>query len=150
METPSRNWLVRVADGSNFKNSSHLCIWGIQKRIKTFALDVKENDRLWFIVQKMASNQKRGKVIAVAQFVSIQNRRENTITNEELGWVNAEDIDRLVYYKNLINLTNCHVYCNVRNQVSITSYEKNREKFNIDLYTEYNYIVRYQNTSDHM
>jgi len=150
METPSRNWLIRVANGLNFKNSSHLSIWGVKKRNKTFVLDVRENDILWFVVQKKASDEKCGKVIAVAQFVSIQNRRENPITNEELGWVNVDKIDRLVYYKNLINLTNCELYCNIRNQSPITSYEKNRDTFDIDLNTEYKYIVLYQNTSDHM
>lgn len=49
------DWLLRVGDGENFKNSSKHRIWGISSSSlsnKHFLENVKSGDRLWFVKNK--------------------------------------------------------------------------------------------------
>jgi len=81
------DWLVRVGDGENFKNSSLRRIWGINTKTKSpFIKDVRCGDRLWFI-----KNKSKGKIIAVATYCSHNKRYlgpivEVSLNNKELGW----------------------------------------------------------------
>ncbi len=59
------HWILRVGDGTNFRNSSKFNIWRISSRYKTFIAEAKPEDVLWFVVS--GSN---GKVIAVSEFSS--------------------------------------------------------------------------------
>lgn len=48
----STNWILRVGDGINLKNSSKYKIWGINKTSsdnKYFLKNVKVGDKLWFV-----------------------------------------------------------------------------------------------------
>lgn len=66
------NFIVRVGNGKNFKNSSKKGIWGIKSSTadsKYFMKNVKPGDHLWFVESKNS-----GKLIAVATFRSFNER----------------------------------------------------------------------------
>jgi len=87
----------------------------------------------------------------VAQFIFMRKRNDSTTpTNEELNWTGEilDRINRLIYYTNLIDLAKYNVYSGIRNQSPIISYENNRDTLNIDLITEYKYIMRYLQPSE--
>jgi hypothetical protein len=140
------DWLLRVKDGFNFKNSSRFKIWGIQSSTsnnKYFLKHVKHGDNLWFVL-----NKSRGKLLAVATYTS-HNKRELgphislSMTNEELGWSGAgpdwtSDIE--IHYTDLYGLENCDLLTHIKGQTIIRKYD---EKCMVNLPVEYGYIVRY-------
>lgn len=140
------DWLLRIGDGENFKRSSKYKIWGIESNIATnkhFLKNIKKDDRLWFVKSK--SN---GKIIAVATYCS-HNKREFgplidiSLTNEELGWVGSGikwTADTEIHYSNLYGLENCNLFSQIKGPATIRRYNK---KCNIDLETEYKYILKY-------
>lgn len=142
----SSDWLIRVGDGSNFKNSSKFYIWDISsnnRNNKYFLENVKEGDKLWFIKSK-----NNGKVLAVSTYVSC-NRRvfgellDLSLTNNELGWNNTcSVIDTEIFYKNLYCVENCNLFTNIKSPCSIRIFN---EKCAINLPHEYYNIVRYCN-----
>jgi hypothetical protein len=151
MESSSKNWFIRVGDGINFENSSSQGIWGIPNYCKLIEKDIKKNDKLWFVKNKTPKDKGYGRVIAVAQFIFMRKRNDSTTpTNEELNWTGEilDRINRLIYYTNLIDLAKYNVYSGIRNQSPIISYENNRDTLNIDLITEYKYIMRYLQPSE--
>jgi len=140
------DYLFRVGDGENFKNSSKLNIWGVNSKSnlgKWFINNVKPGDRLWFVQGK--SN---GKLIGVAIFRS-HNKRELgpliniTMSNEELGW-NGEGpdwtSDTEIHYSNLYDLNDCNLLTHIKGPSTIRKYD---EKCRVNLPVEYSYIVRY-------
>jgi len=138
------DWLLRVSDGFNFKNSSRFKIWGIQSSSsKSFLKDVKHGDRLWFVL-----NKSRGKLLAVATYTS-HNKRELgphislSMTNEELGWTGCGPnwtSDTEIHYTDLYGLENCDLLTHIKSQTSVRQYN---EKCMVNLPVEYDYIVRY-------
>ena len=148
MSNNNNDWLLRVGDGENFKNSSKYNIWGINTTTspfgKHFVNNVKPGDRLWFI--KGNSN---GKAIAVATFVS-HNLRELgplinfTMTNEELGWTNngprwTSNVE--VHYTDLYGLNDCELLTHIKGAASIRKYDK--KTCSVNLAVEYSYIIKY-------
>ena len=140
------DWLFRVGDGFNFKNSSKYKIWGIQSSNsfgKYFLKHVKQGDRLWFVLSK--SN---GKLLAVATYSS-HNLREFgplihlSMTNEELGWTGCGPdwtSDTEIHYTDLYGLEKCDLLTQIKNPSPIRKYN---EKCMVNLAMEYSYIVRY-------
>ena len=138
------DWLLRVGDGENIKNSSRYRIWGIQSTTnKHFVNNVKQGDRLWFIKSKSY-----GKIIAVATYRS-HNKREIgpllnvSMTNEELGWTGegpnwTSDIE--IHYTDLYGVNDCELLTHIEGAKTIRKYN---EKCKINLPVEYSYIVRY-------
>jgi hypothetical protein len=140
------DWLPRVGDGENFKNSSKLRIWGIDsnsKASKYFMKNVKQGDRLWFV-----KNKCHGKILAVATFRSFNQRDlgpliNTTFTNDELGWTNdttkwTSDIE--IHYTDLYNVSECELLTHIQSAKTIRKYN---EKCRVNLPVEYSNIVRY-------
>jgi predicted secreted protein len=140
----SIDWILRVGDGINLKNSSKYKIWGIQSSTpdnKYFITNVNPGDRLWFV-----KNKSQGKLVAVATYCS-HNKREFgplidiSLTNEELGWTGGDwtsDIE--VHYTDLYGLNDCDLLTRINGPKTIRTYN---EKCKINLAVEYSYIVRY-------
>lgn len=140
------DWLLRVGDGENLKQSSKYRIWGISSKVPTnkyFIKNVKPGDRLWFVKSKS-----HGKLIAVARYRS-HNMRELgplvdiTLTNEELGWTGSgEDwiADVELHYTDLYGLSDCELLTHIKGPATIRKYD---EKCRVNLAIEYSYIVRY-------
>ena len=144
------DWLLRVGDGENFKNSSKYRIWGIQSSTsfgKHFVKHVKPGDRLWFVKSKS-----QGKLLAVATYRS-HNKREFgplidvSMTNEELGWTGegpdwTSDVE--IHYSDLYGLTGCNLLTHIKGASTIRKYD---EKCQVNLALEYSYIVRYSKST---
>lgn len=141
------DWLLRVGDGENFKNSSKYRIWGIQTYTsphgKNFIKKVKKGDRLWFVKGKS-----KGKILAVATYSSHNNRELGpliniTMTNQELGWSgfgtdwtsNTE-----IHYNDLYWLNGCDLFTHIKGPTTIREYD---EKCKVNLAVEYPLIVKY-------
>ena len=62
------HWIIRVADGKNFKNSN-FPFWGLKAGkkdiVKNSALKIKEGDILWFLCNKSNDN----KIIGMATLI---------------------------------------------------------------------------------
>lgn len=144
--TMATDWLLRVGDGNNFKNSAIHKIWGIQSTTtigKHFTKTVRPGDRLWFIKSKS-----QGKVLAVATYC-LHNKRDLgplidlTPTNEELGWTNNGPdwiSDTEIHYTHLYDLENCDLFTKINGPSTIRKYD---EKCQINLSNEYSYIIKY-------
>ena len=140
------HYIIRVGDGINFTNSSRYNCWGLNSNnnnVKYLMKHIKENDILWFI-----KNKTNGQVIAVSKYTTNEKRILGPLiniskTNEELGWNNIENIDIMIYYDNLYNISRCNIFINLKGQNSIYKYSDN--KFNIDLKKEYYNIIKYSN-----
>ncbi len=153
----AQHYILRVGNGKNFVNSSHLGIWVVKSKNKTFLASVKEGDILWFVRNKESCDISTGKVIAVVQFVSANKRNIGgplisiTPDNDELGWDEmGGDCDIEIHYNNLYNLTNCSLYTGQNNQTTICAYENVKERLLVNLIVEYEYIVRYSNITHKM
>ena len=140
------DWLLRVGDGKNLKNSSKYRIWGISSKIYTnkhFLKNVKPGDRLWFVKSKS-----QGKLVAVATYRSHNFRDfgpliDISLTNEELGWSGSgEDwiADIEIHYSDLYGLSDCELLTHIKGAATIRKYD---EKCRVNLALEYSYIVRY-------
>lgn len=140
------DWLLRVGDGENLKNSSKFRIWGISSKTSTnkyFLKNVKFGDRLWFVKSKS-----QGKLIAVATYRSHNIREfgpliDISLSDEELGWTGAETdwyADVEVHYTDLYGLNDCELLTHIKGAATIRKYD---EKCRVDLSVEYSYIVRY-------
>jgi predicted secreted protein len=140
------DWILRVGNGENLKNSSKYRIWGIQSDTTTnkhFIKNVKPGDRLWFVKSKS-----QGRIMAVATYRS-HNQRElgplinTTMTNEELGWTGegpdwTSDVE--IHYTNLYNVYGCELLSHIKGAATIRKYDA---KCKVDLAVEYSYITRY-------
>jgi len=143
------HWILRVGDGTNFRNSSKFNIWGISSKYKTFRSEAKPEDILWFIVS--GSN---GKVIAVSEFSSSRIRELGplisvTPTNKELGWDDSgETCDIQIEYKNLVNLSECDLFLDIKGQTTIRLYKE--DLYETNLPNEYLFIRKYVNAKTKM
>ena len=148
------DWLLRVGDGENFKNSSVYRIWGIQSTTpfgKHFIQNVKPGDRLWFV--KSRSN---GRLLAVATYRS-HNLRElgplitTTMTAEELGWTGEGPdwvSDTEVHYTDLYGLEKCEMLTHFKPTSTILKYKPSLCR--VDLPAEYTNIVRYSKVTSRL
>ena len=145
----SNHYILRVGDGNNFKNSSNVSIWGVKSRNKSFLKKVKEGDKLWFIKNKEKGDIYNGKTIAVAEFVSKNERVIGplisiTPNNDELGWDDkGEFCDVEIHYNNLYNLTDCNLFTGQNNQTTICEYDNIKDGLLVNLIVEYEYISKY-------
>jgi hypothetical protein len=145
MDEPT-HYIIRVGDGVNFINSSKYNCWGLNSNnnnVKHLIKNIKENDILWFI-----KNKTKGQIIAVSKYTRNEKRILGPLiniskTNEELGWDNIENIDTIIYYDNIYNISKCNIFINLKGQNTIYKYSDN--KFNIDLKKEYDNIIKYSN-----
>lgn len=140
------DWLLRVGDGENLKNSSKYRIWGISSKISTnkyFLKNAKPGDRLWFVKSKS-----QGKLVAVATYRSHNSRDfgpliDISLTNEELGWSGSGEYwsaDTEIHYSDLYGLSDCELLTHIKGAATIRKYD---EKCRVNLAVEYSYIVRY-------
>ena len=140
------HYIIRVGDGVNFINSSKYNCWGLNSNnnnVKHLIKNIKENDILWFI-----KNKTKGQVIAVSKYARNEKRILGPLiniskTNEELGWDNIENIDTIIYYDNIYNISRCNIFINLKGQNTIYKYIN--DKYNIDLKKEYDNIIKYSN-----
>jgi hypothetical protein len=149
----SKHYIIRVGDSVNFKNSSDLGIWAVKSRCKTFLQIVKEGDKLWFVKNKVKNQTLSGKIIAVADFVSKNERVHGpllslSLTNEELGWnEKGEEYDIEINYNNLYNLSRCNLFTGQKGQTTIMDYDKVKESLMINLVVAYENITIYSKIS---
>ncbi|MHA1510129.1 MAG: hypothetical protein ACTSRX_00245 [Promethearchaeota archaeon] len=140
------DWLLRVGDGENFKNSSKFRIWGISSKIPTnkhFLKYVKHGDRLWFVKSKS-----KGKLVAVATYCSYNAREfgnliDISLSDKELGWNGGGtewSADVEVHYTDLYGLNDCELLTHIKGAATIRKYD---EKCRVYLAVEYSNIVRY-------
>ena len=140
------DWILRVGDGNNLKNSSKYRIWGIQSSTsdnKYFIKNVRPGDRLWFVKSKS-----QGKILAVATYRSHNTREFGplinlSMTNEELGWCGEGPdwiSDTEIHYTDLYGVSECELLTHIHSPKTIRKYN---EKCKVDLPLEYNYIVKY-------
>lgn len=141
------DWILRIGDGENFKNSACYRIWGIQSNTsdnKHFLKNVQLGDRLWFVL-----NKSHGKLYAMATYVS-HNKREIgplinlTMNNIELGWCGEGPnwtSDTEIHYTDLYGLCGCDLLTHIKSPKTIRKY--NPKKCNVDLIKEYSIIVKY-------
>jgi hypothetical protein len=140
------HYIIRIGDGVNFINSSKYNCWGLNSNnnnAKHLIKNIKENDILWFI-----KNKTKGQVIAVSNYTRNEKRILGPLiniskTNEELGWDNIENIDTIIYYDNIYNISRCNIFINLKGQNTI--YKYSNDKYNIDLKKEYDNIIKYSN-----
>ena len=146
----TNDWIMRVGDGVNFRNSSDDHIWGIRSKNVMFLSSVQQGDRLWFV-----ANGGQGQVIAVATY-RVHNRRDLgplinlTKTNAEFGWDNiGPNCDMEIHYTGLYNLTETELYTHIKGQTSVRRFANNGACA-VNLPVEYDYIVRYSRVSRNM
>ena len=106
-ETGRNHWIIRVADGINFRNSAEP-FWGMKKGrggcIKSLLLNnVKKGDILWFCTNK----KNGGKAIGMAEYTECYDREDepliqiNTYSNKEQGWIGDDDWHLQIHYTKL-------------------------------------------------
>ena len=131
------DWIIRVGDGKNFKNSSKYGIWGIKSRCAKFFLKkVNFGDRLWFVTSKS-----QGQLIGLSTYCS-HNYREFgpllniSMTDDELGWTDGDNTwDIEIHYTDLYDLEHRILLTHIRSPMVIREYNN---KCKINLPAEYN------------
>ena len=144
-DTDKNHWIIRVADGKNFKNSIHP-FWGIKKGrhgcIKSlFINQVKEGDILWFCTNKANG----GKAIGMAEYTRFYDRDDeplikiNTYSNKDQGWEGDDDWSLQIHYIKLYNIENQNIKVILTGPSPIIKYKPYKEhQKNIDnLYKHY-------------
>lgn len=150
-ENNVNHYIFRVGDEECFVNSRNKHIWAIRSSYKTFLKNVKIRDVLWFVRNKQIEDIHSRKVIAVANFVSSNDRiigeLISTLTNEELGWDDAgKYCGTEIHYNNLIDLTNCKLFTGQKWRTVVVNYDNIKEKLLVNLRTDYEYICKYSNS----
>jgi len=137
------HWIIRVADGKNFKNSN-FPFWGLKAGkkdiVKNSALKIKEGDILWFLCNKSNDN----KIIGMATFTKLLDKRDEPLIEIETrscndqGWVGDEwEIE--LHYTNLYNTEKqCIIIDENIGQSPLRNYYNNKDKINEDLENHYN------------
>jgi len=152
----TNHFILRVHDGKNFMNSSSQSIWAVKSKNKSFLNKVKEGDKLWFIKKKEKNDINTGKIIAVVDFVSKNNREIRplisiTPNNTELGWDDKGGFcDIEIHYTNLYNVLECNIFTGQKNQTTVCDYDNLKEKLLVDLDSEYENIVKYSKVTNFM
>ena len=147
----SNHFILRVGNGDNFVKVSVHSLWACRIMHKSFLSKIKEGDKLWFVRKKQKKDMNVGKIIAVATFVSKNNRETGplislTPNNEELGWdTYGGNCDIELHYTQLYNLSNCNLYTGQKGQHTVIDYEITKQTLLVNLHVEYEYIVKYSN-----
>ena len=129
------DWLVRVADGKNFWNSSKYNMWGVEG-----TWNIKKGDRMWFI-----TSNSNGHAIGVATFTHQNDRSFGpllnlSMTDKELGWEGDCGWDKEIHYEQLYDISHLNLQTNIKGASSRRKYNENCA---INLPEEYPLIVRY-------
>ena len=147
-----KNWILRVGNGENFRNSVY-SVWGVKKGrggcIKSIVDKFNSGDILWFMVSKKYG----GKIIGMAEYIDYYDRDDepllqiHTISNEEQRWEGSDDWKIQINYKNLYNTEKQDIKAVVQCPAIILDYDtfKNRGLPN-DLHKHYKGFKRYANT----
>ena len=143
--TGKNHWIIRVADGKNFRNSVHP-FWGMKKGrggcIKSFFVNnVNKGDILWFSTNK----KNGGKAIGMAEYTECYDREEepliqiNTYSNKEQGWEGDDDWDLQIHYTKLYDTEKQNIQILLSGPSPIIEYKPYTEnQKNIDdLYKHY-------------
>jgi len=152
----TKHHILRVGNGNNFINSSPHGIWAVSSRWKTFLKYVEPGDKIWFVRSKQKGETQTGKIIAVADFVSKNERVvgpliATTLTSDELGWDEKGGFcDIEIHYNNLFNLTDCNLFTGQKGQSTICDYDNIKEKMLVNLIVEYEYISKYSKITKKM
>ena len=106
-----RHWIIRIGDSRHFWISSHLHVWGMKSQYPYFFDYVRKGDILWFMIKAS-----KGTLVAVATYVSHNNRTSSTPSNQDYKWIyhtpefggiwNTE-----LHYENLYDLRNKKDIC---------------------------------------
>jgi hypothetical protein len=142
------NYIIRIGDGNNFNNGSIYKTWGVSDKFSNSLKKMKPNDKLWFL-------QKGGKVIAVADFVSFNERVLGpliSLTPDDtvLKWnCKGKNYNIEIHYTNLYNLTNSNVVLPLKHRHSVQLYKKLKEQ-PLNLIVQYEYIAQLLNPTQNM
>jgi hypothetical protein len=146
--TTQNHWIIRVADGQNFKNSNY-AFWGVKRGrngcIKTIVQKIKKRDILWFLTSK----EHGGKLIGMAEYISFYDRMDepllqiNTLTNEEQNWKGTENWDIQIHYCNLYNTERQNIIACIQCGGIILEYNTFKDKIKGDLLTYYTNYLQY-------
>jgi hypothetical protein len=148
----SKHYITPVGDGVNFVQTSHIGLWAVKSKncIKILNNELKPNDKIWFICNTEPRSGKYGKIMAVADFQSKNERNTGplialTPSNEELGWKGKRggQSDTEIHYTNLYNLMGSGLYTGLTHRSGISRYDsiKLNEKCLVDLPELYNQIT---------
>ena len=140
-----KHYIFIIGYENNFINSSKKNIWLIQSRFKNILNKIKKGDVLWFVRKKINDDKYIGRIIGVANFVSIpknKNKYIRTISNKELGIIDKKNKYNVeIHYNNFYNLTKFDLYTKLLLRTNINFYDnilKKKVRNNvIDLYNEY-------------
>jgi len=139
------HFIIRVADGNNFKNSVHP-FWGLKNnfnRTKGYILNnIKHGDILWFCTNK----KNGGKAIGMAEYNILYDRDDepliqiNTYSNKEQGWEGADDWSLQMHYQKLYNTEKQDIKVILSGPMPVIEYKPdNKNQINVDnLYKHYN------------
>jgi hypothetical protein len=137
--------LIRIKDGVSFRNSKNP-VWGMNRGGLGLAKKMKEGDIIWFHVNKTNG----AKAIAVAEYTGqLYDRkteplmRIHTLTNEEQGWVDKDERDIQIHYKNLYMIEHADVNICFRGQWGIQWYTSVKNKIDDDLPVCFENIKRF-------
>lgn len=152
-----KHYILRVGNGENFINASTRCLWAVKDTHKTFLENVKQGDKLWIIKSKAPEDTHSGKIIAVVDFSSKNERIVGplvsiTPSNEELCWTGSQagicNIE--IHYTNLYNLSAINLYTGQKGQTTVCMYDNIKSKLLVDLIDEYEKIAKYSQITNTM
>jgi len=142
MDINKEHWIIRVADGVNFRNSKYP-FWGVKRGkngcIKTLVKRIKIGDILWF----MTSKKYGGKIIGMSEYIGFYDRNDeplvsvNTLSNEEQNWIGDELWDIQIHYCKLYNTEKQNIGACIQCAGIIFKYDKFKEKISGDLIEHY-------------
>ncbi len=115
------NFIIRIADGTNFWKSDRYSIFGVSDiGAKTIINSCEKGDFLWF-----CTRNSNGQLVAVATFDKIIPRfkgvnKYDKITDEEFGWTGEGwNCNYLIKYTNRYNLELENVYSGIKGQTQV-------------------------------
>lgn len=132
------HFIIRVADGKNFKNSIHP-FWGLKNnsnRTKGYILNnINPGDILWFCTNK----KNGGKAIGMAEYTILYDRKDepliqiNTYSNKEQGWEGDGDWSLQMHYQKLYNTEKQDIKVIIPGPQSIIRYNPDhKNQINVD------------------
>ena len=149
-----KHYIIQVGQSHNFIIMSSKNKWYIQDKWKSFCDNVKEGDILWFSANKDTNDLYHGKIIAVATFVS-KNEKDfsSPLKIEDAGCGvrdKGPDCNIEIHYTNLYNLISVKLYTGLERQPRITFCENIKKGFLINYAEEYERIVKYSQITNTM
>lgn len=144
-----KHWLIRVADGVNFKNSKY-AFWGLKrgKNVKAIIQRMNRGDIIWFFTSKIYG----GKIIGMAEYVNLYDRSDepllqiHTLTNEEQNWIGTDDWDLQIHYTKLYNTEKQNLTICIQCSACVIVYDTFRDKIPHDLERHYQGFSFYADT----